>query len=104
MTTVVSNWYIMGAELHYWSMLPKSSNPPRGATKGKDSHGREGWFVGNHVRIVAYQSYDTDMWRFTGEDGKTYIAALSTHYNNRNYPAQCINSKQQLVDKLSLIK
>jgi len=103
MTTVVSNWYILGSDLHYWNILPAKATPPVGATKGKDSHGREGWFVGTHVHITAYQSYDNNIWRFTCADGKSYIVALSTHYNNRKYPTNCIDSMQQLLDKLALI-
>ena len=103
MSIVVTNWCVSGSELHYWTMLPPKANPPWHATKGKDSHGREGWFVGSHVRIASYQEYDGNMWRFNDVDGKSYIAALSTHYNNRKYPTQCINSKQDLLDKLSMI-
>lgn len=103
MSTVVSNWHISNGELHFWTMLPKHVNPPKGATKGRDVHGKEGWFVGDHIKIASWQEYTGNMWRFVGTNGKVYLAAMSTHYANRDYPAQCIRSKQELLDKLNAL-
>lgn len=107
MTLVVTNWHLEGSVLKWWTMIPQQKGgktviPPT-ATKGRDYQNHEGYFVGNSVPVVSYQSYSDGLTRFVGADGKTYIAAFSTHYNNPRYPAQCISSKQHLAEQLALI-
>lgn len=109
MSVVVSNWYLSAADgnqtiLHWWTRDSSRNNAKPGTSTGRDHLGREGTFTENTMPILFWQEYDGDMWAFTGPNDKRAIAALSTHYKNPKYPAQCVSGKSQLVEQLVNVK
>ncbi len=99
MSTTVSNWYIAEHRLNWWVASDRSSIGK--TTRGKDHNGRPGTFTGHSVVVRAYQKYPDGMWRLTGDDGKTYIASIKTHYNNPTYPTQCVRDEAEVDAQLA---
>lgn len=94
MAKTVSNWYINGANLHWWT------RDSAGASRGRDHAGRADTFTGSSTPIKSWQEFEGGFFRFVGTDGRRYDAAFATHYKNKNHPEQCVSSKAELIAKL----
>lgn len=100
--TVVSNWYILGKQLHWW-FRNESKPGTAGTTKGQDHNGLKGQFTGHQATVTAWKRHDKNSWLITGSDGNQYLAQFSTRYNNWDYSTQCARNVEDVEKKLTRI-
>jgi hypothetical protein len=99
---IVTNWYLLGKELHWW-VRNEQAPGAAGTSKGRDNHGMVGHFTGHTVTVAAWTRQSKTSWLITGTDGQIYLAQFSIHYRNGSYPHQCSRTPEVVETKLSQI-